>query len=288
MGRRPGGLALWAATCSTRRARSRRQVLLPLAHTLALAHTHTLALTLTLSSSSLRAVLLNAAVSRGAVLCRTPPEPRGGVEVSQGPLGSPAPQPCQGRHAGGARARPRRVLRPRAAQFLTATGASGPPGPRGSPGVFAWACRPRGLRGSPASASCSFPLRRSPLAFLTPFCFFLYSCESYAFCLSSFKGYPRISACMFTGVSGQRRGGSQAGAALPPTLPASQGHVPFRGSRKRRPWTSRCVGVRGSSREPLLATRPSCATCFSGATFPENVLFPVSPERECRWADKST
>lgn len=269
-------------------ARSQRQVLLPLAHTLALAHTHTLALTLTLSSSSLRAVLLNAAVSRGAVLCRTPPEPRGGVEVSQGPLGSPALQPCQGRHAGGARARPRRVLRPRAAQFLTATGASGPPGPRGSPGVFAWACRPRGLRGSPASASCSFPLRHSPLAFLTRFCFFLYSCESYAFCLSSFKGYPRISACMFTGVSGQRRGGSQAGAALPPTLPASQGHVPFRGSRKRRPWTSRCVGVRGSSREPLLATRPSCATCFSGATFPENVLFPVSPERECRWADKST
>lgn len=87
-------------------ARSQRQVLLPLAHTLALAHTHTLALTLTLSSSSLRAVLLNAAVSRGAVLCRTPPEPRGGVEVSQGPLGSPALQPCQGRQAGGARAAP--------------------------------------------------------------------------------------------------------------------------------------------------------------------------------------
>lgn len=280
MGRRPGGLALWAATCSTRRAANGRCS----SHSLTL----WLLLTLTPSSSSLRAVLLNAAVSRGAVLCRTPPEPRGGVEVSQGPLGSPALQPCQGRQAGGARARPRRVLRPRAAQFLTATGASGPPGPRGSPGVFAWACRPRGLRGSPASASCSFPLRHSPLAFLTPFCFFLYSCESYAFCLSSFKGYPRISACMFTGVSGQRRGGSQAGAALPPTLPASQGHVPFRGSRKRRPWTSRCVGVRGSSREPLLATRPSCATCFSGATFPENVLFPVSPERECRWADKST
>lgn len=286
MGRRPGGLALWAATCSTRRAANGRCS----SHSLTLWLLLTLTLSLSHSHSAVRASELccSTPLSLGGRPLPDSTRAQGGSRGLPGPPRQPRPAALSRSPGWGCPRGPRRVLRPRAAQFLTATGASGPPGPRGSPGVFAWACRPRGLRGSPASASCSFPLRHSPLAFLTPFCFFLYSCESYAFCLSSFKGYPRISACMFTGVSGQRRGGSQARAALPPTLPASQGHVPFRGSRKRRPWTSRCVGARGSSREPLLATRPSCATCFSGATFPENVLFPVSPERECRWADKST